>query len=160
MRHRSPLPVLALTLIALGACEEHEYQPPDPAERVAEAETAFSPALFDTITWASDSVRIEAGNLVYADECRRCHGTLGQGNTEYARTNGLDVPSLVRTDWQAGDDVEAIRRRVFTGHPAGMPVWGVGRLTPRQIDAAAFYIVHQLRPEVSDTSTLPGLDRP
>lgn len=139
--------VLAAAALAAG-CQEHEFHPPDRGARVAAADSQYSPALFDSVTWASLDARLDAGNLVFADECRRCHGPLGQGGTEYARERGLAVPSLVRSDWPEGADVEALRHLIFVGHPAGMPSWGIGRLTPRQLDAAAYYIVEQLRPEV------------
>ena len=139
---------LAAVALATGllACEEHEFHPPDPAERVAAADSAYSPAWFDSIGWESEAVRLDAGNLVYADECRRCHGSVGEGNAEYARERGLAAPSLVRPEFEAGDDVEALRRLIFVGHPAGMPNWGIGRLTAREIDAAAYYVT-QLRVE-------------
>lgn len=155
MSGRRPLVLLAAAA-ALMACEEHEFHPPDRAARVAEADTLYSPALFDTVTWSSEQDRIQSGNLVYADECRRCHGPLGRGDTEYARTQELDVPSLVDPAWEAGDDHTAVRRRIFTGHAQGMPTWGIGQLTPRQIDAVAFYLTEQLRKEVSDATTIPG----
>jgi mono/diheme cytochrome c family protein len=139
--------LLAATLI-LGGCEEHEFHPPDRAAHVARADSAYTTAGFDSITWSADAERITAGNLVYADECRRCHGPLGKGGTEYAESRDLDVPSLVEPDWAYGDDVDAVRRRIFTGHPDGMPTWGVGRLNPRQVDAVAYYLVAQLRTEV------------
>ncbi|HUG40767.1 MAG TPA: c-type cytochrome [Longimicrobiales bacterium] len=143
--------------VLLGGCEEHEFHPPDRAERVAAAESVYSAAAFDSVTWASIAERRDAGNLVYADECRRCHGPYGRGDTEYARGRELRVPSLVRPDWPEGDDVDAVRRRVFVGHPAGMTSWGIGHLTLRQIDAAAFYIAAQLRPEVlGDSGTVPA----
>ena len=139
--------VLAAAALAAG-CQDHEFHPPDRAARVAAADSLYAPALFDSITWPSLDARLDAGNLVFADECRRCHGPMGQGGTEYARERDLRVPSLVRPDWAEGADVEALRRLIFVGHPAGMPTWGIGRLTPRQIDAAAFYIAEQLRPEM------------
>lgn len=154
MSGRRPL-VGLMVVAALVACEEHEFQPPDRAARVADADTLYSPALFDTVTWSSDQDRIQSGNLVYADECRRCHGPLGRGDTEYARAQELVVPSLVDPDWEAGDDHTAVRRRIFTGHPQGMPTWGIGRLNPRQIDAVAFYLTEQLRKEVSGATTIP-----
>lgn len=149
--------VLGFALIAaVAACDSHGYEPPDRAQRVAEADSIYSTEAFDTISWASDSVRIQAGNLVYADECRRCHGPLGRGDGEHARSEDLDVPSLVDEEWEYGDDLEPVRRRIFTGHPEGMPTWGIAGLTPRQIDAAAFYIVRQLREEVTPSTRLPG----
>jgi mono/diheme cytochrome c family protein len=104
--------------------------------------------MFDSVTWESDADRVQYGNLVFADHCRRCHGPLGEGDTEYARQNELDVPSLIDPAWEMAEDPEAVRRHVFSGHVGGMPTWGVGRLTPREIDAAVHYILAQLRPEV------------
>lgn len=144
--------------LAAAACEDHEFEPPDRAERVEEAGRMYSPALFDTVSWSTRAERIRDGNLVYADHCRRCHGPLGRGDTEYARAQELDVPSLVAPDWEHADDFEAVRRRVFTGHALDMPTWGIGRLTPRQIDAATYYVVEQLRVEVNDTTRIPGGD--
>jgi mono/diheme cytochrome c family protein len=140
----------AVTLAAaasLGACEKPQFVPPSREERVAQADSIFTPALFDTIAWTSDSARAFDGNNTFAAHCRNCHGYLGQGDTEYARQYGIAVPSLVRADWPY-DDVQAVRRRIFTGHPAGMPTWGVAGITAREIDAVAYYIVHVLRPEV------------
>jgi mono/diheme cytochrome c family protein len=143
--------VCALGLLAAG-CADHEYEPPAEEERVAEAEALYAEARFDTITWSSDSARIEVGNLVFADECRRCHGYVGRGDTDYARRNEIDVPSLVRPDWAPGDDLDAVRRRIFVGHVGGMPNWGVGKLSEREVDAVAFYLLEQLRPEIGTES--------
>jgi mono/diheme cytochrome c family protein len=148
--------VLALgLLVSAAACSDHEFHPPSEEEKQAVADSLYSPALFDSVSWETDTARIDAGNLVYADECRRCHGPLGLGETEYAETQELDVPSLVNADWEYQDDLEGVRRRVFVGHASGMPNWGVSNLTPREIDAAAFYILEQLRPEVLQDS-VPG----
>lgn len=138
--------------VALAGCQEHEFPPPDREQQVAEAEAAFSPALFDTIAWESDAQRIGQGNSVFAAECRKCHGPLGRGGTEYTRAEGLEVPSLVEPEWEYGDDAVAVRRRIYAGHPAGMPTWGVAGITPREIDAVAAYITEQLRPEVLGTA--------
>jgi mono/diheme cytochrome c family protein len=142
--------VLALGLAVLpGACEKHEFEPPSRDAQVAQADSLYSPVLFDSITWPGDSARTFEGNNVFATHCRKCHGVMGEGGTtEYAAVQGLEVPSLVRPEWPEGDDVEALRRRIFTGHPAGMPTWGVAGITPREIDAVAWYIAHDLRPEV------------
>ena len=150
------LAFLALGAAVLAACEGHEFHPPDREARVAEADSIFSEELFDTLSWSSNDERIQAGNLVFADECRRCHGPLGRGDTEYARSRDLEVPSLVEPDWRFADDPEAVRRVIFTGHSEDMPTWGIAGLTPRQIDAAAYYIVDQLRQEVTDSTRLPG----
>jgi mono/diheme cytochrome c family protein len=139
--------VVALLMATGLACEKHEFEPPDRVERVAQADSLFQPAMFDSITWPTDEARLTAGNEVFTAECRRCHGTVGEGDTQYARSRDLHPPSLVRADWPEGDSLHAVRRRVFTGHPDGMPSFGVGSLTARQIDAVSFYIVNRLRPE-------------
>ena len=150
-RRRRPVrgaavPLLAALALVAAACEKHEFEPPDRAQRVAEAEALLTPETFDTITWPSDSARAFAGNDVYAARCRDCHGYLGTGDTDYAREHNVEPPSLVRPDFPY-QDVVAMRRVIFTGHPEGMPTWGVAGITPREIDAAAFYILHLLRPE-------------
>jgi mono/diheme cytochrome c family protein len=139
---------LAATAFSLTGCEKEGYQPPAESQRLELADSLYSPALFDTVQWPSDQERIVAGNLVYADHCRRCHGTVGEGGVVQAAGNTLVVPSLVREGWDQDDDMTAVRRRVFTGHTGGMPSWGLTRLSPRQIDAVAFYILEQLRPEI------------
>lgn len=142
--------LVAVAALAAAACERHEFEPPDRAERVADAEARLTPETFDTIAWTDEEQRAFEGNNVYAARCRNCHGYLGDGETEYAREHDLAVPSLVRADWPY-EDVAAVRRIVFTGHPAGMPTWGVAGISPREIDAAAYYIMHVLRPEVLGT---------
>ena len=151
------LATLALILAtAVAACDDHEFHPPGEEERAARADSMYQAASFDTIAWASDSARIQTGNLVFADECRRCHGPLGRGDTDYARERELDVPSLVTPDWPYATSVDTVRRQIFVGHGPGMPEWGVGRLTAREIDAVAAYVLRQLRPEVlADTATIP-----
>lgn len=145
LRWTAVVPV-AVVIAACGG--DQKYEPPDREQRVAEASAAFDPGVFDTLSWTGDSARVVAGNRLYAAECRQCHGYLGSGDTEYARERGLDVPSLVEPDWRLADSVSAVRRSIYEGHTAGMPSWGVGRLTPRQIDAVAFYVLEQLRPKV------------
>jgi mono/diheme cytochrome c family protein len=137
------------SLVLPGACEKHEFEPPSREAQVAQADSLYSAAHFDSIAWPNDSARTFEGNNVFATHCRKCHGMTGEGgNTPYAQARGLEVPSLVRPDWEPGSDVDAVRRRIFDGHPAGMPTWGVAGITPREIDAVAHYIVDDLRPEI------------
>lgn len=159
MTRLATLLTIAVVVAAGTACQDHDYHPPSEEERLSFADSLYSPALFDSITWDSDERRVEAGNLVYADECRRCHGAIGRGNTSYAREQRLAVPSLVDPDWELAGDLSGVRQRIFTGHTGGMPAWGPHSLTPRQIDAAAFYILEQLRPEIlADSTTVPPTD--
>lgn len=134
-------------LLSVLGCGDHKFDPPDPSVRVERAEAAYSPSLFDTIGWDSEAMELTEGNTIYAEECRRCHGPLGQGGTEYARERSLTVPSLVAPNWPLAS-ADSLRRRIFVGHASGMPVYGDGDLTPRQIDATAAYILRTLRPDV------------
>lgn len=147
-------PTLAATLAAcalltfVGACEKHEFEPPDRDEQVAEAAAAYSAAIFDTIAWPTDSIRGLDGNVVFSTYCRNCHGTLGKGATDYAIERGLEVPSLIAEGWRFEASPDSVRRKVFVGHAQGMPTWGVAGLTPREIDAVTHYILNVLRPEL------------
>jgi mono/diheme cytochrome c family protein len=133
--------------LLLSACH-YEFEPPDREARIVEAGERLTPALFDTVQWVNDSIRALDGNETYAAKCRRCHGTFGEGATEYALSRDLVVPSLVEPDWPLADSLGATRRLIFTGHSGGMPTWGVAGITPRQIDASAYYVLFQLRPDV------------
>lgn len=149
-------PTLMLFAATLAACESHEFEPPSRAAQVAEADSMFDPAMFDTIAWNGDSVRLAAGNDLFAARCRRCHGYLGRGGPAEVRGEQIDVPSLVEPDWPHAGDLDAIRRRIFVGHPQGMPTWGVAGLSLREIDAVAYYIDALLRPEALQQSAPDG----
>ena len=150
---RSRVAGAVVVLSALGAaCSAHAFHPPPEEENIARADSLYSPAAFDSIEWASRQERIEAGNLVFATECRRCHGAIGRGETDYAAERELEVPSLVEEDWEYAGHIQDVRRVIFTGHVGGMPDWGPDQLAARDIDAVAFYILEQLRPEVLEDS--------
>jgi mono/diheme cytochrome c family protein len=133
---------------ALTACGGHKFEPPDRGQQVQEAEAEYTSAVFDTVTWASDSVRELDGNSVYASKCRRCHGTMGEGTTDYARSRDLTVPSLVEPGWRYANSLDSVRERIWVGHAQGMPTFGIAGITPREIDGAAFYLLNGLRPDV------------
>jgi mono/diheme cytochrome c family protein len=139
-------------LLVSTSCEKHDFEPPSRMERMIAADSTFTPELFDTIAWESEQARAFEGNNAYAANCRACHGYLGAGDTDYAREYHIPVPSLVRPEWPYAD-VAAMRHRIFTGHPTGMPTWGVAGITPREIDAVSYYILHVLRPEVLSGNT-------
>jgi len=135
--------------VVLGACSEHHFEPPDREEQVSEAEAGFSVVAFDSIAWESDEVRALEGNVVYSTYCNNCHGPLGRGDTEYARTRHLDVPSLVEPDWRFAQSRDSVLHRIFVGHAAGMPTWGVAGISSRETDAVTHYLLTVLRPEVT-----------
>ena len=138
--------VLAVAFSVTAACDKHEFHPPERAAQVSAADSMLAAAVFDTITFASDSARTFEGNNVYAAHCRDCHGFRGEGSTDYGREHDIYPPSLVREDWPFAD-VAAVRARIFTGHTS-MPTWGVAGITPREIDAVAFYVAEVLRREL------------
>jgi len=147
MKCRSVAYVATLGLALAGAGCGHDFEPPDRGIRVEQAAAVYSPALFDSISWTQEEVRLTEGNAIYAEECRRCHGQLGRGGTEYARERRLEVPSLVQPEWPLAE-LDALRRSIFVGHETAMPLFGDGDLSPRQIDAVGAYIIDVLRPDV------------
>jgi mono/diheme cytochrome c family protein len=144
-----------MLLLGLAACGGQDFEPPDRTVQVAEADALLGPAAFDTVLWASDEVRASEGNLVYAAKCRVCHGSLGAAGSEYARERGLDVPSLVQPEWRYAASLDSVRHRIFVGHPAGMPTFGVAGITLREIDGVAYYVLYHLRPEVLGNGSAP-----
>jgi mono/diheme cytochrome c family protein len=139
--------LLALSVAVVAASCGFEFEPPDRSVRVSQAASVYAASIFDTVSWASDSLRALDGNEVYAEKCRRCHGALGRGQAEYARQRGLQMPSLVEPDWRLAD-MDSLRRTIFVGHEEGMPVYGIGGISPREIDGAAYYVLFVLRPDV------------
>ncbi|MHB1194952.1 MAG: c-type cytochrome [Longimicrobiales bacterium] len=133
--------------LAVAACGHHEFEPPDREAKVREAEASYTPELFDTLAWDSAGARYVLGNRVYVEQCRTCHGSLGQGGTDYAVAQGLEVPSLTQPGWSLAD-LDSLHRVISVGHATGMPVFGDHDLTPREIDAVAGYILDVLRPDV------------
>ena len=141
--------IALLAVITLGACKGHEFHPPDKEERVAAAEKEYQPAMFDSIRWSSADTRLTEGNTVYASKCRKCHGPTGEGGTEYAQEQKLAPPSLVAPDWKYASSIDSVRHRIFVGHASGMPGFGMGAITAREIDATAHYVLEQLRPDMA-----------
>jgi hypothetical protein len=135
---------------ALFGCGHH-FEPPSEEERIVEADDLYDPQIFDTVVWESPHIRDVEGDVVFASKCRNCHGVMGAGGTAYALQRDLEVPSLVEAHWAFAGDLEGLRHHIFIGHMTGMPTWGVAGITPREIDAAAHYILELLRPEVLDT---------
>lgn len=139
---------LAVAAAALGCDGEKEFEPPDREAQVEEARASYPAAIFDTLSWPSDSARLLTGNEIFASVCRKCHGYDGRGGTEYDRVHDLRVPSLVDSVGVDARGIDPVRRRVYAGHATGMPSFGVYRLEPRQVDAAAAYVVRVLRQDV------------
>jgi len=115
------------------------------ADSVLQAEAAFDPSAFDTISWNIPEERIERGEVVWNFSCRKCHGDQGLGDGELARVEELTMPMITDAEWEYAGDVPAIRHRIFIGHESEMPSWGLYGLKYRDIDAVAYHIEDVLR---------------
>ncbi len=142
MRRR---PLLLLATIASVACQKVNSQSaqPNAADTVAAAAAEYQPAVFDTVKWPSDSVRLARGADVFKWGCAECHGPQGYGDGKHVAENGdtLRPPDFHQASWHLAGDTEGVRRKVYMGNTKGMPHWGLRRMEPRDIDAVAAYVL-------------------
>lgn len=110
------------------------------ADSVAVAEDLYDEAAFDSIAWSSDTERFMRGEDVWNFSCGDCHGWEGRGDGPVATRHGYDVPDFTSAGRGYAADLDSLRHRVFVGHETEMPSWGLYGLTPRDIDAVAYYI--------------------
>jgi len=143
----------ALTLVVTAALACQEEASPEwrqAAELAAAARSAeeaarhYQPAAFDTVEFSSEYARAERGRVVYEHSCARCHGTDGSEIGPYAREEGMEVDSMSALLRPYGGDIPSVRRAIFVGHAYGMPAWGLTELSPRDVDAVAFFIEERL----------------
>jgi cytochrome c oxidase cbb3-type subunit 3 len=85
---------------------------------------------------ANDPAQVEAGSVLYADNCAACHGEAGEGDI----TQG--APNLADAIWLYGGDYAALTYTVTNARFGIMPGWQ-DRLSEAEIRAVALY-VHQL----------------
>jgi cytochrome c oxidase cbb3-type subunit 3 len=85
---------------------------------------------------AADMSLVEAGAVVFEDNCSSCHMEDGTGD----RFQG--APNLTDAIWLFGEDKDTITEIVSEGPYGVMPAWS-GKLTDSQINAVSAY-VHQL----------------
>lgn len=116
-----------------------------------QAAARYDSAAYDTIKWESVYARGERGSVVYEASCAGCHGSDGRGEGPTARERGLEAGSLVEPDWLYRGDVPAIRHRIFVGHGIGMPSWGLTELSPRDVDAVAYFLDARLPQGAEDS---------
>ena len=109
---------------------------------MVQAQEAYDPAAFDTITWETPEAALERGEVVYRFSCLRCHGERGLGDAGFVRGGDtLRPPSFREPTWRFAGDKQGIREQVFVGTLEGMPHWGLAGLGPKDIDAVATYIL-------------------
>ncbi|EDZ46543.1 cytochrome-c oxidase, cbb3-type subunit III [Leisingera daeponensis] len=83
-----------------------------------------------------DASKVEAGSVVFADNCASCHMEDGTGD----RAQG--APNLADAIWLYGGDYATLTETVTNSRYGVMPAWNT-RLTEAQIRAVSAY-VHQL----------------
>ncbi|MEX0318239.1 MAG: cytochrome-c oxidase, cbb3-type subunit III [Ruegeria sp.] len=83
-----------------------------------------------------DAGAVEAGSVVYADNCAACHAEDGTGDREQG------APNLADALWLYGGDYDTLVDTVSNSRFGVMPAWNT-RLTEAQIRAVSAY-VHQL----------------
>lgn len=152
--------LIVLSVAALAGCGRARGNPnargePSAADTEAVAQARFDPAAFDTVRWASDSVRLARGADVFKWACAECHGPQGHGDGGKVTPRGdtLRPPNFHDAAWHLAGDTDAVRQKVFAGNVRGMPHWGLRRMEPRDIDAVAAYVLTVLhRPESGPTA--------
>lgn len=85
---------------------------------------------------AQDATQVDAGAVVFADNCSACHMEDGTGDREQG------APNLTDAIWLYGGDYDTVLDTVTNSRYGVMPPWA-GRLTEAQVRAVAIY-VHQL----------------
>ncbi|EAQ44555.1 MAG: cytochrome-c oxidase, cbb3-type subunit III [Roseobacter sp. MedPE-SWde] len=85
---------------------------------------------------AEDASKVDAGAVVFEDNCASCHMDDGTGD----RSQG--APNLVDAIWLYGGDYASLSETVNNARYGVMPAWNT-RLTEAQIRAVSAY-VHQL----------------
>ncbi|OED50408.1 cytochrome-c oxidase, cbb3-type subunit III [Rhodobacteraceae bacterium (ex Bugula neritina AB1)] len=85
---------------------------------------------------AQDASQVEAGSVVFADNCASCHADDGTGD----RLQG--APDLADAIWLYGGDYATLTETVTNSRYGVMPAWNT-RLTEAEIRAVSSY-VHQL----------------
>lgn len=85
---------------------------------------------------AMDASMVDAGAVVFEDNCSSCHMEDGTGDREQG------APNLTDAIWLFGGDYDTIKETVTYSRYGVMPNWNT-RLTEAQIRAVATY-VHQL----------------
>ncbi len=85
---------------------------------------------------AMDPAQVEAGAVVYEDNCSVCHGEAGEGDVFQG------APNLADAIWLYGGDYDTLMDTVTYSRFGVMPAWS-GRLSEAQVRAVSSY-VHQL----------------
>ena len=146
---RVPLALLVLLLLVAcgsGAQDQTEVARPD-SVAMAMALEQYSPALFDSITWAADTAQTNRGAVVWTFSCKKCHGDTGRGDARLVVEGDTIVPpDFHMAGWRFASDRAGLLKYIYTGNEKRMPHWGIEGLKPRDMAAVATYIQTMLIP--------------
>lgn len=145
--YRSPLLSAALLGFVFAACEAPPVEEalPTPADTVAEALASYDASAFDSISWDTPNDAVVRGSIVFQVSCAKCHGTQGLGDGNFVTMGDtIRPPSFAADVFRFKDDLEGLRRHVYTGTEGGMPHWGMAGLKYRDIDAVGRFIQDRL----------------
>jgi len=150
---RVPLAIFVPLLFAACGGGGQDQTPVRP-DSVAMALEQYSPAVFDTITWATDTAQTNRGAVVWSFSCVKCHGETGHGDAKMVvdadpeqpgmQPDTIVPPDFHMTDWRFRNDKEGLIKYIFSGNEKRMPHWGIVGLPPRDVDAVATYIQKML----------------
>ncbi|WP_321829884.1 cytochrome-c oxidase, cbb3-type subunit III [Thalassovita sp.] len=82
---------------------------------------------------AQDATLVEAGAVVYEENCAACHGDEGKGDIDQG------APNLADAIWLYGDSYDAIRESVYYARYGAMPAWNT-RLSEAEIRAVSTFV--------------------
>jgi mono/diheme cytochrome c family protein len=138
------VPFALVVPMLLGACsggaEQEQAQVARP-DSVAMALEQYSPALFDTITWSTDTAQTNRGSIVWTFSCKKCHGETGSGDARMVVDGDTITPPDFHTPgWRFANDREGLLKYIYSGNDKRMPHWGIEGLKPRDVAAVATYI--------------------
>jgi mono/diheme cytochrome c family protein len=114
---------VAIACLFMAACssESEELREWTPADHAHPPDTQIDP----TRVPQKDAPDLTVGELLWMQNCARCHGADGQGGRE-AKI------SFAAAEWQGTIDDAAIARTIAGGKPPAMPAFA-DLLTPKQI---------------------------
>lgn len=118
-----------------GSLQEDEYKQEIVAADIAREEymKKFANSINeDNVTLLTDAKGIEAGALIYKQNCVACHGEKGEGKVG---------PNLTDNYWLHGGSIKAVFHTVNEGVPAkGMISWKK-QLNPLQVQQVSSYVL-------------------
>lgn len=134
------IPVGLMMVVFVVGCEQNA-DPASAAETEADTERVYGPAVYDTVTWASEKAAVDRGRDIYAWSCADCHGDEGRGDGGRVVNGDTLRPLSFHVDgWRFARDPDRLYRSVFAGNSLGMPHWPLRQMRPRDIVAVERYI--------------------